>query len=954
MRPLIASVVLSCFAFNLHAETITVCSDGTCDQTSINAAINAANNGDVILLIAETYQVGTTISTSGKAVTIRGAVDGDGLPLTILDGNENTLILRCNSGETSDTKFENLVFQNGVGLNGGAQEIKDSSPVFTNCIFKDNTGGDGITNGNAGAVQVWNSAASFTDCTFENNSAGTWAGALRVWECPDPTVQASFTNCVFTNNVGKRGGAVWIHENAAPVFESCEFSENTASLEGGAISINSGVGGTPWINNSIICGNTSPTDQLFGSYDEGEDGNCVSEVCNTDGDGTADCVDPDTVWEVTPGDDLQAVIDDAAAGQTIRLSAGVYVLTETISFNGLPLTLEGEVDAENTPQTILNGQSGQETIQLLDLDGTGDDESTVIRNLNLQNGDRAAIIRDTSPTIQNCVFEFNSSGGSGGALYIANSTSLIEGCRFESNATTGTNGKGGAVYLHDGADVAITNCEFESNTADQGTSKGGALYGNLCSPTLDSCTFKWNSAANSGGGAHLAGASAGLAPTLINCIFDSNHVTDSNSENTGGGAIRLTGNGLDDFVFTFTDCSFISNECNRAGGAIQVYAGVDLALVDCEVTSNYSGTAGGGIDIDPTGTCVIDNTVICGNSAANQSQQVHGISMLTEIGDNNCISEVCDTDDDGIRDCFDIEECDGLDNNGDGQVDEGFHDTDSDGTADCVDPDTVWEVTPGADLQAVIDDAAAGQTIRLGAGSYDGPFAINSAPLTLVADGAVTITSTDDTQSLIVVATSSASGTVFLDGIALVGPLAADGFNGGGDDSVVMSGGGLSILSGSVVMTNCSISDCTAEYGAGAYVGVAASLELGACLLYDNVALSSGGGVFVEDGGTVTLTETVVCSNTPGQIAGAYTIDETSCLSDVCTDVDEDGIPDGCQVDEPCPEDINGDGDVGPQDLALLLGAWNTTDEASDLDGDGTVGAQDLAILLGAWSACPE
>ena len=58
----------------------------------------------------------------------------------------------------------------------------------------------------------------------------------------------------------------------------------------------------------------------------------------------------------------------------------------------------------------------------------------------------------------------------------------------------------------------------------------------------------------------------------------------------------------------------------------------------------------------------------------------------------------------------------------------------------------------------------------------------------------------------------------------------------------------------------------------------------------------------------MTLTETVVCSNAPDQITGSYTTDEVSCLSDVCTDADQDGIPDGCQVDEPCPADIDGNG----------------------------------------------
>ncbi|MHC5112503.1 MAG: FG-GAP-like repeat-containing protein [Planctomycetota bacterium] len=51
-----------------------------------------------------------------------------------------------------------------------------------------------------------------------------------------------------------------------------------------------------------------------------------------------------------------------------------------------------------------------------------------------------------------------------------------------------------------------------------------------------------------------------------------------------------------------------------------------------------------------------------------------------------------------------------------------------------------------------------------------------------------------------------------------------------------------------------------------------------------------------------------------------------------------------------CGADINGDGDVGPFDLALLLSAWGPDAEYPfDLNGDGSVDAEDLAILLAAW-----
>lgn len=47
--------------------------------------------------------------------------------------------------------------------------------------------------------------------------------------------------------------------------------------------------------------------------------------------------------------------------------------------------------------------------------------------------------------------------------------------------------------------------------------------------------------------------------------------------------------------------------------------------------------------------------------------------------------------------------------------------------------------------------------------------------------------------------------------------------------------------------------------------------------------------------------------------------------------------------------DLNGDGSVNASDLAVILGAWGTSDCESDLNGDGVVNALDLAVLLGAW-----
>ncbi len=52
-----------------------------------------------------------------------------------------------------------------------------------------------------------------------------------------------------------------------------------------------------------------------------------------------------------------------------------------------------------------------------------------------------------------------------------------------------------------------------------------------------------------------------------------------------------------------------------------------------------------------------------------------------------------------------------------------------------------------------------------------------------------------------------------------------------------------------------------------------------------------------------------------------------------------------------CPADLSGDGIVGGEDLAILLGGWGPGC-AGDFDGDGVVGGADLAVMLGAWGAC--
>jgi hypothetical protein len=69
-------------------------------------------------------------------------------------------------------------------------------------------------------------------------------------------------------------------------------------------------------------------------------------------------------------------------------------------------------------------------------------------------------------------------------------------------------------------------------------------------------------------------------------------------------------------------------------------------------------------------------------------------------------------------------------------------------------------------------------------------------------------------------------------------------------------------------------------------------------------------------------------------------------------DFDGSGVPDECE--DICVGDIDGDDDVGTNDLLALLASWGPCPDgcAADLDGSENVDVGDLLLLLSAWGPC--
>ena len=184
------------------AGTIVVDIGGTGDHTAIQPALDAAAEGDTVLVMPGTYSGAdnTNLDFAGTNVTLRG------------DGGASVTIIDC-AGRPSSRVF---YFLEG-----------DAGP---SCIIEGLT----LTNGGdynpGGLIYCWLSSPTFVDCVF-SNSVGTYGGALYICEST-----ASFTNCIFTGNQSAHGGAAQV-ELASPTFTNCQFTDNTSTGEAGDVDV---------------------------------------------------------------------------------------------------------------------------------------------------------------------------------------------------------------------------------------------------------------------------------------------------------------------------------------------------------------------------------------------------------------------------------------------------------------------------------------------------------------------------------------------------------------------------------------------------------------------------------------------------------------------------------------------------------------------------------------------
>ncbi len=219
----IAMVILP--TFELKAEIIRVPDD----HPTIQQAINASDDGDVIEIASGTYnEIG--ITTDGKGITLRGKVDSNGIPITIIDGQHQGILMNFSFQDDNETRIEDLFFTRGGDDEYAAVILFHGRPIFTNCHFVEN--GTSTNARFGGGVYNLNGAPQFHDCRFVGNTA-RWGGGYASWETGQPD-HPVFTNCEFIGNTDLLGGAM-ANMRSQPVIDGCLFRNNTATELGGGL-----------------------------------------------------------------------------------------------------------------------------------------------------------------------------------------------------------------------------------------------------------------------------------------------------------------------------------------------------------------------------------------------------------------------------------------------------------------------------------------------------------------------------------------------------------------------------------------------------------------------------------------------------------------------------------------------------------------------------------------------
>lgn len=254
-----------------NGTTINVGPWEGCDYSTIQAGIDAASDGDTVIVAPGEYVITVPITFRGKPITVRSETGPDETIIrmaTPTDTSRSSVVI-FEDNETAESILEGFTITGGRGTrpssaniwSGGGiffdtcsgtvrnctivQNMADyaggifcrhlCSPMLIDCIIEENSARD-----SGGGVFFWDEASlTLISCIIRSNSAEDFGGGLSCYF----NSSATLTDCIISGNsvtgstalIAGYGGGVSCTDNSLLTLTNCTITENSAGFSAGGI-----------------------------------------------------------------------------------------------------------------------------------------------------------------------------------------------------------------------------------------------------------------------------------------------------------------------------------------------------------------------------------------------------------------------------------------------------------------------------------------------------------------------------------------------------------------------------------------------------------------------------------------------------------------------------------------------------------------------------------------------
>jgi parallel beta-helix repeat protein len=200
------------------------------DYPTIQAAIDAAQDGDLVVVSPGTYV--ENLDFQGKNITVRSGdpQSAEVVAATILDGGGRGSVVTFEGGETTAAILSGFTITNGSGsiyLRSSAQSKGDARQFCNEGVF----GSPEEQRICGGGIVVHGSSPTIEGNVISGNKATHGGGGIFVRSESSPII----SNNQITDNEAGGGGGVFVTDHSSPTIEGNTIGNNRAENGGGIL-----------------------------------------------------------------------------------------------------------------------------------------------------------------------------------------------------------------------------------------------------------------------------------------------------------------------------------------------------------------------------------------------------------------------------------------------------------------------------------------------------------------------------------------------------------------------------------------------------------------------------------------------------------------------------------------------------------------------------------------------